>query len=634
MTKSDAVALGVCVLAYFFWADLLTNKFYSLGYYDWDFDLAAQTMWNLCHGSTRVSLYGTNFLANHSEYFAFLLVPVYSFFQHPLTLIHLNLLSFFGGAFVFYRIAQKNIGSWMAICFMTLFIIHPANIFMLLYEFHFESLAIGFLFLLFYFYREEKFRSFMIVAVLMSLLKENMPPLVAMFGIHALFGKKDKMMLWSLTPFLLGVVLFTLEMFVLTPYFRREFSGQNNIYWGAYSQLGGSPVSIIQFFFFHPWQVVKMAANEMNLYYVRDLFGPLIALAFFSPHILFLGFPVFMQNLLSGSASQHTIYFHYAAPLVVFIFMAAVNTWTIVKSRFRLKIVILVIAVIVLTSVFHTFHFQNQLTRRLSFLLGDRLNPIRWQMINHIPKDAGVVSTFNLLDPLSQRENLYALYNVWLDANLFTGRSPFQVPEEVAYALIDFNDPWLHSAVLTNPSLTSERLRKFLLDPAWSVHNAIEDVVLFRKGVPGGLQLVEVNANSVPQERGIHLTVDDRIELLSLKISQEMLSQKEVLPVTFYLKAKVDVGNRYRMRLVLTKENRIYYKKDRDIGYLLFPTSVWKKDDMVKEYYAYWLPGLGAGEYNVELLFFNMTKGTFASLRSVEDPRISNAVSVGKLKIP
>jgi len=143
LTKSDAVALGVCVLAYFFWADLLTNKFYSLGYYDWDFDLAAQTMWNLCHGSTRVSLYGTNFLANHSEYFAFLLVPVYSFFQHPLTLIHLNLLSFFGGAFVFYRIAQKNIGSWMAICFMTLFIIHPANIFMLLYEFHFESLAIG-----------------------------------------------------------------------------------------------------------------------------------------------------------------------------------------------------------------------------------------------------------------------------------------------------------------------------------------------------------------------------------------------------------------------------------------------------------------------------------------------------------
>ncbi len=624
-------ALGICLLAYQFWANLLTIKFYALGYYDWDLDLAAQTMWNLCHGSTFVSLYGTNFLANHAEYFAFLLVPIYFIFQHPLTLIYLKLLSFFGGAFVFYRIAQEYLGYWAAVFLMLFFIIHPANVFMLLFEFHFESLSLGFIFLLFYFYKKERFKPFIITAFLMSLLKENMPPIVAMFGIYALFSQRNRKWLWSLTPLVLGLGLFALEMFVLTPYFRSEFSIVNNIYWGGYSNLGSSPSSIIQSFFFHPGQVIKTIAHEMNLYYVRDLFGPYIFSAFLSPHVLFLGLPIFMQNLLSNTPSLHTIYFHYAATVVPFIFLATVHTLHFIKNRAGQKAFVLFFLFIGITAIFHTINYKNRFVKQLEFLSENRLNPVRWSMIHRVPKNAALISTFSLLDPMSQRKDLYAFFNVWRDVNYFTGRSPYPIPEKVNYALIDFSDQWLAADALSDPKAVP-RIRKFL-DDGWSVQHAIEDIVLLRKDKTDGLKLVEINNESSPVDgKGIHLGIDHQFELLSFVMEPKSFSNQPLLLVTFNWKADQDVGDWYVMKLTLTKDDRVYYDKNRNIGYCLYPTSVWKKGDVIKEYYAYLLPRLAPGEYTMEIVLLNLNQRRMAKLK-LGDNYVANSVIIGKLKI-
>jgi len=102
----NRIALSVCLTGFVIWSCLLRYKFNHFGYWDWDLSLYSQAMWNLCHGTTYTSLFGTSFLANHAHYFSFFLLPIYYFFQHPLTLVHLNLFSFFAGAFLFFLIAK------------------------------------------------------------------------------------------------------------------------------------------------------------------------------------------------------------------------------------------------------------------------------------------------------------------------------------------------------------------------------------------------------------------------------------------------------------------------------------------------------------------------------------------------
>ena len=113
--RHTLIALLMCCLLTLCWTALLTVKFNFFGYYDWDLALAAQTLWNLTHGSTHVSLYGMNFLGNHAEYAAFLLAPLYKIFPSPLLLIYLKVISFFSAAFVLFLLARRVFSlSWYA----------------------------------------------------------------------------------------------------------------------------------------------------------------------------------------------------------------------------------------------------------------------------------------------------------------------------------------------------------------------------------------------------------------------------------------------------------------------------------------------------------------------------------------
>jgi uncharacterized membrane protein len=131
----DSMARFICCCGFIVWSVLYAFKYSFFGFYDWDFALYDQIVWNLSHGRIDSSLIGGNFLIDHAHYIAFLIAPIYKLFPHPLTLLNLELISFFVGAFVFYKIAKKLIDGPTALLLMVLYIIHPANIFMLFYEF-------------------------------------------------------------------------------------------------------------------------------------------------------------------------------------------------------------------------------------------------------------------------------------------------------------------------------------------------------------------------------------------------------------------------------------------------------------------------------------------------------------------
>ena len=138
----------LCLAAFLAWGFILVRKYIFFGYEDWDLAFFAQAMWNLRHGSQYVSLFDINFFGNHSNLIALICLPVYIIFMHPLTLIFLKLLSFICAGYVLFLIAQPKIGETLSLLVLLLYLIYPPNIFGLLYEFDFESLAPIFLTLL------------------------------------------------------------------------------------------------------------------------------------------------------------------------------------------------------------------------------------------------------------------------------------------------------------------------------------------------------------------------------------------------------------------------------------------------------------------------------------------------------
>ena len=590
VTPSHLTALSICIIAVVVWTKILIAKYLSFGYFDWDFAFFAQATWNLLHGSQQSSIFGINFFGNHSNFIAYLCLPIYALSQHPLTLVLLKVLSYCLGAFVFYWIAKDEVSPVVAIILMILYLIYPPNIFGIIYEFDYESLGPVFLFSLFYFFKKNKFFPFILTAVVTMLIKENMPLIILAFGIYALFCKNKNKMQWGVLPILLGFSSFYLLTSVVIPHFA---GGNPHPYLSHYQKFGNSPLKVILSIILNPFQIIPIMTTPFNINLLFDLFSPVVFFPFLSPQILFLTLPIILQHFLSISPTEHVIYYQYGMTSAPFIFLATLNTLAFINKKFsRLTFYILIILCIGLTSL-SLKNYSATIVKRLD-IRSSPLIPYEWKMVNEIPNDAPVIATLSYLAPLSTRAELYAFHKVYHED--YEG---FVTPANVEYALVNLTDPWLNASFSGNPQKVSERLQKFFFHNSWSVEMAVQDVVLLHKNKPNGRKLVEVQSHSFDQEdEQPRLTIDHKIDLQTIQIEK---GYGNLLPITFYWKAEEDITNRYIMTLGFRKNNNWAYVNSRNIGYTIYPTNVWKKREHVKEYYVYCLPTLDKGEYTIAI---------------------------------
>ena len=91
--RKDLIAFILCLFACILWVILLSYKYFHFGYDDWDLAYFSQSMWDLSHGISYNSLFDANFFSNHDNLIAYLVLPIYQVFQHPLILIFLKVFS-------------------------------------------------------------------------------------------------------------------------------------------------------------------------------------------------------------------------------------------------------------------------------------------------------------------------------------------------------------------------------------------------------------------------------------------------------------------------------------------------------------------------------------------------------------
>lgn len=599
----NLVALGTSLFAAALWTALLWFKYSHFGYYDWDFALYAHALWNLAHGSIFSSLWATSFLTNHAEYIAFLLAPFYALCSHPFLLIVLKILSVTGGGFLFYLIARRILGERLALWLMGLYLIYPPNLFMLLYEFHFENLAVIFLFALFYFFERQNQRAFLICAILTALIKENMALAVATFGIFALVTPRPNRVFWAGTPLLIGGGIFIVSMFFVTPWLRLHYGITSaNQYLGMYLQIpsGASWFEAMQM------TLKFMATNATTPYtasYLYNLFFPLNILPFLSPGFLCLGGVLFLQHLLSADFHMKTMYYHYAASVAPFIFLATAYSLKKVKNACRPKTFRLIVLLVSLTCLFNTFSLgKNQKFIHMATGWTDHLDATRREFLNAIPPDAPVIATFEFLPELCQRKELYAFYKLWMNEERFSHEANSLLPNHVQYAIFDWDDIWLWGDSLYKRSPEEvrkifQRLSPLFLKQNWALRAACENLTLFEKKEGGGNRLVTVSKKALgltPAVKPVNLNIDGRLLLLGFEVGP--VQPNSLTSLTFYWRSLKATDTLYGLTIQIKSQGHTIAEREHYIGYGIYPTVLWQKGDYIRETYWVLVPPQAKGD--------------------------------------
>ncbi len=595
--RSDRIALGLCGAAFFLWVFLLSNKYFNFGYYDWDLAFFNQATWNLLHGSTHVSLFGVNFFANHSNFIAYLLLPVYAVFSHALTLVFLKVLSYAIAGYVLYILAKEKTGAATAIALTLLYFLYPANVFGIIYEFDFESLAPAFLILMFYFFQKKSFYGFATMALVTILIKENLPLIVAAFGIFALFTKNRNRWLWGGIPIIVGFAAFYVLTTFVIPYFRGE---EGHGYLGYYSGLGSSPLEIILSIILQPWKIIPYVLNPTNQKFLFELLAPVAFLPILGPHILFLGCPVLIQHLLSGAPQEHTIYYQYALSLAPFIFLASAYGLSFLKRSLRPSFYKIIIFFLILLSFFSLVRYLPWFAARLNFR-ADHLNSVRWQMVKSIPPDAPAMASFDFLAELSTRRQLYAFHKVYD----FRHRDHFKLPEEVGVAVVDLQDRWLTEAYWLEPLETARYLQKFFGED-WTVEQAVENIILFRKAK--GEKIVEIDRLPANIRYNDIQKIGNDLALNQTAVIPETIRAGETLPLIFEWLVFEDQVGHFMSQIIIAKGERTVSRRSHLNGYKIFPSFTWKKGDLVRERYWLSIPRIPPGTYEIRLRFIDLTE--------------------------
>lgn len=469
---------------------LLLSRYYFFGYLDWDLAFFNQASWQLVHGEQFVSLVGINYFGDHSYFIHFLILPFYYLFPTPVTLIILKLVAFFVAAYFIYKAADERLGKGPALGVMLLYLFLPGNLFALCYEFNPEAFAPPFLVLMFLALHNKNVRLMLLWAIPLILIKENMLLVAAGFGIRAIFISQRSERILCIIFTLACLAVFGYFTTVLIPSFRGL---EHHAFTVRYAWMGNSMQDILLKPFTAPHTFLRILFSSLNVAYFMHLFSYLLIPALFSPLAIVTMLPLLLQHMLSGSIPEHLIFFHYVPAMAPFIVFAFIETLAKLSKHDKLaRYVPVLVLGLLIAALPVLYSYRTAMLQRWPIM-----NPYQsakvWKLINTIPSDTPVLSTFRFLAPLSSRKEIYSFHMLFSDkfhkqdnmqqSELNTNQA-FVLPQRVSYALLDLDDPWYVAAMRVHKSGEIERIEAFFQDPSWQVIKSAGNVVLIQRIAP------------------------------------------------------------------------------------------------------------------------------------------------------
>jgi uncharacterized membrane protein len=290
------------------------------------FDLGnmVQAVWSTAHGHPlrMTDLHGDQIsrLAAHVDPILVLFAPLWWIWPSPNMLLVVQAAAIGLGALPVFLLARKHLGSPHAgVGFALAYLLYPATGWLTLNEFHPVALATPLLLFAFWYLDEDRLLPFGLLAVAAAACKEEIPLVIAGFGIWYALAHKRRLVGAAIAG--AGAAWAAIAIGIVIPHYN---AGAESDFYGRYSEVGGSAGGIVKTLFTHPLRILEAAFGSRDLHYLLQLVAPLAGLCLLAPLVLVAALPELAINLLSATTTQTSIHFHYTAGVIPPLVIAAI----------------------------------------------------------------------------------------------------------------------------------------------------------------------------------------------------------------------------------------------------------------------------------------------------------------------
>ncbi|MGH3146506.1 MAG: DUF2079 domain-containing protein, partial [Rubrobacter sp.] len=283
-----------------------------------------QAVWNSSEGrpleATDENGELTSRLKNHADFLLFLFAPLYWIAPSVHWLLAAQAAVVALGALPLYWLARRFLQrDWPAALIAAAYLLNPGLQSANLFDFHAQTMAGTFLLFAFYFLLEKRLLPFALCAVLAASTKEGIVLVVAMMGLYAVYPLRRPR--WGVLILALGTAYFLAILLLVIPAFN---AGEvSMLVEERYEVFGGSLGGVVRTALTDPVFTLRYVLAGAKGAYLASLVAPTGFLAMLAPHLLLIPLPELAVNLLSERPQMTDTRYHYSAPIVPFVYLAA-----------------------------------------------------------------------------------------------------------------------------------------------------------------------------------------------------------------------------------------------------------------------------------------------------------------------
>jgi uncharacterized membrane protein len=299
-----------------------------------DMGIMDQAIWSVTHGQllhqticnvvSDTNCYSAAGISRFAIHFEPILLPIsllYLILSGPKTLVVIQTLIVASGAFPAFWLARLRLRNEFAAAAIALvYLLYPAQQQATIFEFHAVTLTAAFLLFTLYFMYTRRTIWLFIFAILAMACKEEIPLVIAFFGIWSMIFQQRRRS--GLGLLLLAIAWVGVTLLV----YRISSPTGHPLLASRYAYLGAGPVEIARNFLLHPFNLIYQHVLEhTHRQYLRVLLAPVGYLPLLAPWVLVLAVPSLAVNLFSSDPNQYLGVFQYSAEIVPVLIFATIE---------------------------------------------------------------------------------------------------------------------------------------------------------------------------------------------------------------------------------------------------------------------------------------------------------------------
>lgn len=615
------------------------------------------------------------YLGDHFSLFILFLSPLYALFKSPVFLLFAQSFALAISALPVFLIAKnvfknKENKFLIAIVSSVVFLLNPIIWNINLFDFHILCFAIFPLLFAFYFYQKRKFLWFSICLILALMVREDVSLVVFMFSFLCFlngrifsnfFYKIRANLKWIIFPFLISLFWFFASAKIIA-YFNPSSVYKFLVY---YQWLGNSSnfLDLILNIFKNPFEVLLHLFAFGNLITFFGFLLSFIFLPLFAKKYLLLAFGIFAQIFLSSTGGGDLILkTHYAILFLPALIIASIygfknflearnrkiEKWKLLeKNRTAdkqklvdfsgaFKIIVKEKNFLIVFFIVSVIYANLSLGPALGLVKAISNQQIKEKaelnkmFVKKIPNNASIVTTYNLISNLSNRENVYSLYYAFLGKKQFA-QEDYKLPNNIDYYLIDFSDLVTYQLQIENVGIYQgqymtgdDRLREYL--KKYGVVDVVDSLVLFEKNYQSDKKLIEIENLAQDNYKDSVFFDNKKIALLDYdkkEFNEKRFEKSSIVFCSFLWQALENIEKNYQLQIeILDNNGEIVWEKIYPLVYGIYPTSEWKTDEAVRINYWFLFPDEFLNDkFILQAKLINIEKGHIGldGIRSVVD---------------